>query len=126
MWSNLRFYLAPKFGIYNNHITNYFQAYLGDGTLAVPDPASGVSGTFPVNSSTDQVSFLTQMDVGLDWQFANQWSARIGYRVVAVSGIGLADAQIPFYIVDIPAIADIDKNGDLILHGAFITLAYNF
>jgi len=46
--------------------------------------------------------------------------------VVAVSSIGLADAQIPFYIVDIPAIADIDKNSDLILHGGFATIGYNF
>jgi hypothetical protein len=123
--ANLRFYLAPKFGIYNNHITNYFQAYLGDGTVATTG-TSGVPGTYPVSSSTDVVSFLTQIDVGLDWRFARQWSLMGGYRVVAVSGIGLADAQIPFYIVDIPAIAEIDRNGDLMLHGAYITLAYNF
>jgi hypothetical protein len=85
-----------------------------------------VVGTYPVNSSTDTVSFLTQIDVGLDWKFTRQWSAQVGYRVVAVSGLGLSDAQIPFYIVDIPAIAEIDRNSDLILHGAFVTLAYNF
>ncbi len=126
MGANLRFYLTPKFGIYNNHINNYFQAYVGSGENGRPDPTSGVTGTYPVDSSTNTVSFLTQMDVGFDWRFANQWSARAGYRVVAVSSIGLADAQIPFYTVDIPAIADIDRNGDLILHGAFLTLAYNF
>jgi hypothetical protein len=40
--------------------------------------------------------------------------------------VGLADAQIPQYIVDIPEIAHIDSNGDLILHGAFAGLTYNF
>ncbi len=125
MGNNFRFFLSPKVGIYDNHITNNFQAYLGNGDIATTGD-SGVAGTYPVNSTTDTVSFLTQVDVGVDWKFARQWSAQIGYRVVAVSSIGLADAQIPFYIVDIPAIAEIDKNSDLILHGGFATIAYNF
>jgi hypothetical protein len=126
MGNCLRFYMMPKVGIYNNNISNNFQAYLGNGAKATPTADSGVTGTYPVNSSTNCLSFLTQIDVGVDWKFARQWSAQVGYRVVAVSSIGLADAQIPFYIVDIPAIADIDRNSDLILHGAFVSLAYNF
>jgi hypothetical protein len=126
MCCNFRFYMSPKAGIYNNHMTNNFNAYLGNGEISRPTAASGVTGTYPVHSTRDAIAFLTQVDVGLDWQFARQWSAQFGYRVVTVSGIGLADAQIPFYIVDIPAIAEIDRNGDLILHGAFMTLSYNF
>ena len=87
--NNCRF-LAPKVGIYDNHISNNFQAYLGNSTIATTG-TSGVPGTYPVNSSTDTVSFLTEIDVGLDWKLARQWSAQIGYRVVAVSSIGLAD-----------------------------------
>ena len=116
MGCNFRFFLRPKVGIYDNQITNNFQAYLGNGVKATTGD-SGVPGTYPVNSTTNTVSFLTQVDVGVDWKFARQWSAQVGYRVVAVSSIGLADAQIPFYVVDIPAIAEIDKNSDLILHG---------
>ncbi len=125
MGYNFRFYLSPKVGIYSNHITNNFQAYLGNGTVANTG-TSGVVGTYPVESSLDTVSFLTQVDVGVDWRFARQWSVQFGYRLVTATGVGLADAQIPFYIVDIPAIAQIDRNGDLILHGAYISLAYNF
>ena len=55
-----------------------------------------------------------------------RWSARVGYRVVVATGIGLTDNQIPFYVTDIPGIRDIDHNGELILHGAFFGLAYNF
>ena len=125
MGHNLRFYLSPKVGIYDDYITNNFQAYLGNGVVATTGH-SGVEGTYPVNSTADAVSFLTQVDVGLDWKFARQWSAQIGYRVVAVSRIGLADAQIPFYIVDIPAIAEIDRNSDLFLHGGYATIGFNF
>jgi len=122
-WS---FFFAPKVGIYNNHIDNYFNVYLGDGTISNPTAASGMTGSYPVASTKDVVSFLTQIDVGVDWRFAPRWSLRGGYRVVVATGIALADNQIPPYIVDIPEIASIDTNGELILHGAFFGLTYNF
>jgi hypothetical protein len=121
-----RLFLTPKMGIYNNHIDNSFHAYRGDGAAANPTVASGQTGTFPVEASKDVVSFLTQIDVGAEWQFASRWSARMGYRVVAVTDVGLADNQIPPYVVDIPEIANIDHNANLILHGAFAGLTYNF
>ncbi len=124
----LRLCASPRIGIYNNQIHNYFQAYRGDGTVAEPTALSGMVGIaqFPVNSITNCVSFLGQIDVGVEWQFARNWSTTIGYRVVAITGVGLADHQIPFYIVDTPEIADIDTNGDLVLHGAFVGIEYNF
>ncbi len=121
----LRLFMVPKLGIYNNHITQYFHMYLGDGTGATTG-SSGVPGTYPVRSSTNNVSFLGQLDLGLDWQFAPRWSLRGGYRVIAATGIGLADHQIPPYLVDIPEIAAIDTNGDLVVHGAFAGLTFNF
>lgn len=123
---NCRFFLTPKFAICNNQIDHYFHIYRGDGAAARPVPASGISGSYPVRSSEDCVSFLMQLDIGLQWDFTPNWSARVGYRVVAATGIGLADNQIPHYVVDIPAIADIDTNGELVLHGAFLGLTYNF
>ena len=125
-WGNLGFFLSPKFGIYNNRIEHKFQAYRGDGTVANPTAASGVTDSYPVESSTDVFSFLTEVDVGLDWQISANWSARVGYRVVAVTGVGLADNQIPTYVVDIPEIRDIDHNGNLLLHGAFAGVTYNY
>lgn len=123
---SLQLFLTPKVGIYNNHIDHTFNAYLGDGTIANPTAASGVTGTYPVRSIANVVSFLTQIDVGAEWQFAPRWSVRGGYRAVVATGIGLADNQIPTYVVDIPELASIDHNGELILHGAFVGLTYNF
>jgi len=121
----LRLFVIPKLGIYNNHITQTFRLNLGDGTIPTTG-GTGVPGTYPVRSSTNNVSFLGQLDAGLDWQFAPRWSLRGGYRVIAATGIGLADHQIPPYLVDIPEIAAIDTNGDLIVHGAFAGLTFNF
>ena len=121
-----RLFAAPRFGIYNNHIRHYFNAGLSDGTIAVPDVGSGQTGSYPVNSSVDVVSFLTQFDVGVQWQFNPCWTVEAGYRVVAATGIGLADNQIPQQVVAIDELADIDRNGELILHGAFVGMTYNY
>ena len=123
---NLRLFLVPEFGIYNNHIKHVFEAYRGDGTVANPTAASGMTGTYPVRSSDDVVSFMTQIDLGLEWQFTPRWSAFAGYRVLFATGIALADDQIPTYIVDIPELADIDHNANLVLHGAFAGVTYRF
>jgi len=118
-----RLFVSPTVGIYGNHMNNYFHAYLGDGTGATQ---SYYPGTYPVRSSKNGVSFLTEVDLGVDWQFSQRWSARIGYRLLATTGVGLADEQFPPYIVDIPEIRNIDHNGDLVLHGAFVGVTYNF
>lgn len=125
-WRNVNLFIAPSIGIYNNYIENRFQAYRGDGVVANPTAASGMTGSYPVESDKSVLSFLTQIDLGVNWQLTQRWSARIGYRVLAVTGMGLADHQIPHYIVDTPEIADIDTNGTLILHGGFAGVTYNY
>jgi hypothetical protein len=123
---NWRIFAAPKLGIYNNRVEHYFGLRRGDGIVAVPTAASGMTGTYPVRSNDDAVSFLSELDLGLDWQVAPHWSVYLGYRVIFATGIALADNQVPTYIVDIPEIADIDTNGDLVLHGAFAGVTLRF
>jgi len=122
---NWRVFFTPRVGIYENHIEQNFQVYRGDGVVGrSTDP--NVPGRFPIRSRGDAVSFLTQLDVGVNWRFARNWGAAIGYRAVVATGIGLADNQVPPWLVDLPEIAHIDYNGELILHGAFASVTYNF
>ena len=123
---NWRIFLTPRVGLYNNHIHLDFEVYRGDGTAARPQPSSGVSGTYPVRATTDTLSFLTQLDAGVEWHFAKNWTAAIGYRAVVATGMGLADNQFPAYLVDLPEVGHIDHNGHLILHGGFASLTVNF
>jgi hypothetical protein len=119
-------FIAPKIGIYNNHIKNRFHLYRGDGTAATPTAFSGVSGSYPVESSTNIASFLSEVDLGFRYRLTQRWSFFGGYRVVIINGVGLSDNQIPQYVVDIPEISSIDTNGSLILHGAFFGAGFNF
>ena len=125
MFGKWRVFAAPKLGIYNNHVQHYFNLRRGDGVVASAAPA-GVTDTYPVSSSEDALAFLSEIDLGLDWQVAPHWSVFLGYRVIFATGIALADNQIPTYVVDIPEIADIDTNGDLVLHGAFAGVTVRF
>ena len=63
---------------------------------------------------------MTRLTLGANW------SARAGYRVVAITGMGLADDQFPQYINDIPEIENIQHSSSLVLHGAFLGVTYNF
>jgi len=124
---NLRLFANPSLGIYNNHIQNEFNVVRGDGTVATPNWPAGNPWSYPVNSSKDVAAFMGQIDVGAEWQFSPAWTATIGYRVLFATGIGLADHQIPaYYLSDVPDIAEINYNGELILHGAFAGLTLRF
>ena len=125
-WHGLQAFLSPRIALGCNHIENEYQIYRGDGVAGRPTAASGMPGTFPVTSVKDAFSLITQIDIGLDWQITERWNARIGYRLTMATGMGLADNQIPFYIVDIPEVEDIDHNAELILHGGFLGITYNF
>ncbi|MGB9688779.1 BBP7 family outer membrane beta-barrel protein [Thermogutta sp.] len=121
----------PKVGLYNNHIHNRFDAYRGDGELFAPNPdplvGTPVPGRYPVVSSDDRFSVLTEIEARLTWQINPRWSAFVGYRLVAVSEIALVDEQYPFYVVDIvDAIQHIDSNGDLLLHGGVAGVSFDF
>ena len=119
---NLRLFIAPEVGIYGNFIESQFQARTGSGIEGSTD----FYGNFPVHWNRTGVAFLTQIDVGADWQFAKNWSVRAGYRVVAITGVGTADDQFPQYIIDKPEIANIEHCSSLVLHGAFAGITYNF
>jgi len=120
-----RLFVSPKFGIYNNNMHQNFQAYLGNGVIA-DTGGSGVPGTYPGVATRNALAFLTQIDLGVDWRFSRNWSARAGYRLLAMTGVAQADDQFVQYIVDIPEIAHIDNHASMLLHGGFVGLTYNF
>jgi hypothetical protein len=121
-----RICVGSKFGCFDNHMTGQFKAYRGDGVNALPDPSSGITGTYPVDSTKDGVSFMAELNLGLRWDFHENWSAQIGYRVVGLTGIALSDSQIPFYACDIPEESFIKSADCLVLHGAYAGISFCF
>jgi hypothetical protein len=119
--SGVRFFVTPKAGIYCNCMDSEFQAHTGDGING-----HGPYGYYPVHATKGGVAFLTQIDVGADWQISRNWGLRVGYRAVAITGLALADDQFPQYMADTLDLNDIQHTGSLLLHGAFAGVTYNF
>ncbi|MDP6558345.1 MAG: hypothetical protein QGG71_27020, partial [Pirellulaceae bacterium] len=72
-------------------------------------------------------AFVAEFRTGLDYQFTPCWSATIGYRVVALTGVALSTNQIPVdYISAIDSLRTVNTNGSLIAHGAYAGLEYNY
>ncbi len=125
---NCRLFVSPKFGIYGNWVDSSFAGQACEGSGAYVDASNTVAGypNFPAHGANAGVAFLTQVDLGLDWQFTRNWSAKIGYRVLAITGMGLADDEFPQYLTDTPEMQNPQHNSSLVLHGAFLGLTYNF
>ncbi len=108
-------YAAPKIGLYGNHINQQASVFRGD----------GVNGLL-VNSQVDEFAVLGEIEAGINYEISPRWRVFGGYRVIAASGIALADDQIPLVVSDTAQWADVNSNGDLIIHGGFGGLEYRF
>ncbi|MBI3468464.1 MAG: hypothetical protein HY000_36140 [Planctomycetes bacterium] len=108
-------FAQPKFGIYGNSISVRSHLYSGDGITA-----------FDYSGSKTDVSFLGQVDLGATIQLTDNWRLRGGYRAIAVSGIALSDEQIPHFLAAADEFQQVDSNGSLILHGAFVGADWRF
>lgn len=113
----LSLFATPKIGIYNNYMTQDQSLYLLQ--------ANGAPG-FDIGAKKNDVSFLAEIDLGINYRFSRCVTAFIGYRVVAVTGVALADDQVPTFLNDVPEIERIESNGSLLLHGATAGLWFNY
>jgi hypothetical protein len=118
-----RVFAGTKVGVFYNDIDFGAQLYRGDGALAT---FATTGNTFDLRDGKDDVSMLGQIDLGLAWDFTRHWSANIGYRAVGITGLALADDQIPAFLAAETDWTDIDSNGSMILHGAFAGLEFRY
>lgn len=112
-------YTAPKFGIFGNYMEHSSHIHNINGS-AIVGPGNPLAGdAFDISSNRTEVSFVGEIDVGLDYQFSPSLGAALGYRALAVSGLAYATDQIPNHFADLPGVAAIDHNADMILHGGY-------
>lgn len=119
-------YAAPKFGLYANYMEQHSRVYNANGTAVVGPGNPLAGGVYDITSDKTIVSFLGELDAGLSYQFLPCLGASIGYRAVAISGLAYATDQIPSHFADLPGVAMIDSNADMILHGGYaaVTLTW--
>ncbi|XZE32976.1 hypothetical protein SH501x_003747 [Pirellulaceae bacterium SH501] len=126
-FKRVNLYGSTAFGVYNNHIRTYTYAGTETEAATVLSPSSVYNGReYVYNNSTNDLAFLGEGTLGTGICLCRGWSANVGYRVVAVSGVATAVGQIPRDFSNGLEINKISNDRSLILHGAVLGLNYNF
>ena len=124
--NRLRMNCGVSAGLFNNRIDT--RQRIIDETGYTPVLGSGPSAGRPFDYSDqkDDAAILTQLDLGLIYQFSSKMRANIGYRALGVSGVALAVDQIPADFTDAALLQRANSNGSLLLHGLYFGSEYCF
>jgi hypothetical protein len=116
---------GTKFGLFANHI-NHHSRIGGAWGDAIINNGPNEWAPFNVKSNKNDIAFLGELNVGLNYQMSCCWSATLGYRAVAVTGVALPSNQIYSDLRGIQDVAIVDSNGSLILHGGYAGVQFNY
>jgi len=108
-------FMVPKAGIYGNQMIGRTQLFTGDGQFA-----------FDIAGQKSDVAFLGEIETGFSYSLWNNWRVFMGYRVVGVANVALADNQFLPYLSDTQGFSEVKQSGSLILHGAFMGVGWVF
>ena len=115
--------MGVKLGIYGNRISHTSEIGGAQGVATINNgPFAG--DDFYVRSSKKDVAFLGEARVGLQYCFNSCWTATVGYRAFAVTGVALTSEQIYPDLRGINDVAVVDSNSSLLLHGGYAGLEY--
>ncbi len=123
--SSLMFDVGAKMGLYSNTI-NHRSRIGGAAGDAIINNGPFDQEAFRIGGSTTRLSFLGELNAGVAYRFSCQAFAAIGYRAVAVTGVALPTNQIYPDLRGLNDVRVIDANGDLVLHGAYAELGWNY
>lgn len=112
-------------GIFANDV--YHQSRIGGAAGdAVVNNGPNNGQAFNVSGSGTNLSLLGELDFGLMFRPTCNWQISGGYRAMGVSGLALASNQLYHDLRGVNDVQDIEVNGDLILHGGYFQLSYNY
>lgn len=115
-------FFIPKVGIFGNQMNSRVQLQSGSGiTGTINDPGPQ---PFAIYGHKSDVSMLAELDTGLNFQILPGLWGFVGYRVLGINNVALADNQFLPYLADAQGYREIKQSGSLILHGGFAGLAF--
>ena len=103
-----------NFGVYGNHIDSYQRVYsMGPGVVRF----NGTTGDAVTRDSKDDVAFVGELRTGVAYQVTKRWRASAAYRLLAVSGIAVAQDQLATNAQNVAHFGVIHSDGSLFLQG---------
>ena len=81
--------------------------------------------TYDVVGQQDELAVVGQFDIGIRWNMNQSWSFDLGYRVVGLSGVAIAEDNVQQgNLQDLGGIANIQTQGAVVLHGGYAGVTY--
>ena len=122
-FSRFSFLLGTKVGIYGNRIQHDSRIGGAAGDAVVNNgPNNGRA--YRERGSKNDVSFLAEMNAGIDYRIAPRWLIGIGYRAFAVNGVALAADQIPGDLRGVNDLPVVASDGSVLLHGGYANITF--
>ncbi len=120
--TKLQAYVIGKAGIFGNVIDMQQSIYgtAGDATLNT-GLASGE--VYDVDSDDFDLALASQIDVGGRYAWSQNWSLDFGWRVLALSGVAIAEDNVAQSNLGSVA-GDIQTSSSVIIHGGYAGLTY--
>jgi len=118
-------YATTKLGVYGNH--SQFNSSLGTRNNSAYVSSGPYNGNnYMISASKTDVAFIGELGSGINYRLTSKWSANVGYRAIAASGVATAVDQLPLQMSHLGNAANFDNNASLILHGVNLGAQYNY
>jgi opacity protein-like surface antigen len=117
-------YATAKFGLYNNHIEQTQRVFgpLGNATI---NNGPFATSDYVIDAEDDDIAFVGQFDAGARWALNESWSINAGYRLVALSGVAIAETNVAQgNFQNVLGISDTQSTGSFIMHGVVLGATY--
>ncbi len=113
--NRLGVFFIPKAGLFGNQMVCRTELFSGDGI-----------SSFDIKAYKSDVAFLGEVDTGINYAITPSIRAFVGYRVIGIANLALADNQFLPFLADSAGFAQVKQSGALIMHGGFAGLAWAF
>ena len=125
-WNRFNTFAVTKVGLFGNHISHHSAIYGSNGSAFVSDPASPyVNQDMNISSTKNDVAFVAELNLGVNYQMTPCWSVGLGYRALGITGAAVSTSQVPVdFIAALPSVRSINSNDAVILHGGFLNVTY--
>ena len=124
--NRLSAYALGRIGVYNNHITMMQQIYGEAGPVTVNN-GPNLGSEFFIESEKDELAVVGQLDLGVRWAISRRWSADLGYRIIGLSGVAIAEDNVQRdNFQNLEGIADIQTQGAVLIHGGYAGVTFSW
>ncbi|MDP1560772.1 MAG: BBP7 family outer membrane beta-barrel protein, partial [Pirellulaceae bacterium] len=118
----LRLGLGANAGVGTNFIDADQEIVNSNGAVA-PHPGGG---NFSYMNSANDLSIFGELDARLYYHISCNWRLSCGYRFLGLTGVALAQDQIPYAFTSLAELNSVKRDGGLLLHGLTMGAEFSY